>query len=86
VCADAKMEAYLTSDGVFVGDCTQIDHEISVAGWGVDESGTKYWIVRNSWGQYFGDFGWFNIMRGGTMAQGAAIETDCDWATWNNQM
>jgi len=83
VCADAKMEAYINSDGVFIGDCSSIDHEISVVGWGTTDSGTKYWIVRNSWGQYFGDYGWFMILRGGSVTQTAAIETDCDWATWD---
>jgi len=54
-----------------------IDHVMEVAGWGVTSSGTKYWVVRNSWGTYWGDMGWVKIRRGVNQMQ---IESDCGWA------
>ena len=54
-----------------------ISHAIEVAGWGETEDGEKFWIGRNSWGNYWGENGWFRIARGINNLQ---IESSCQWA------
>ena len=43
-------------------------HAINCVGWG-EEKGEKYWIIRNAYGEYFGDKGDVKILRGVNLYQ-----------------
>lgn len=67
VCGMAVTQQFLNyTGGIFVDytNATDIDHDISIVGWGVSNNGTPYWIGRNSWGSYWGEKGFFQIIRG----------------------
>lgn len=63
--------------GIASGTGTGIDHVVSVVGWGV-ENGQSYWIVRNSWGEYWGEMGYIRVALGNDAFN---LEEECAWAT-----
>jgi len=60
-----------------------INHVVSVVGWGLDTAtNTPYWIVRNSWGTFWGETGWFRIVLG-RPEYNLGIETQCSFGVPN---
>ena len=80
------LETY--TGGIFnpaVAPPIQVDHVVSIVGWGT-EGKLAYWIVRNSWGTYWGEDGFFRVAMGRNLLN---IEANIAWAmpeNWHTQM
>jgi C1A family cysteine protease len=57
------------SSGVFDDDScgTNLDHAVVLVGYGTDNNNKDYWILRNSWGQSWGESGYMRIVRNKNM-------------------
>ncbi|KAI8525695.1 hypothetical protein RHMOL_Rhmol13G0249400 [Rhododendron molle] len=52
------------SSGVFNGACsTMLNHGVTAVGYGTTSDGTKYWLVKNSWGSGWGENGYMKMRR-----------------------
>lgn len=58
-------------------------HAVKMVGWGVDD-GVKYWKIANSWNPYWGENGYFRMIRGqnegGIESQVTAAAASAKWA------
>uniref|UniRef100_A0A672JP85 Pro-cathepsin H n=1 Tax=Salarias fasciatus TaxID=181472 RepID=A0A672JP85_SALFA len=52
-----------------------VNHAVLAVGYGAEENGTLYWIVKNSWGTAWGKDGYFLIERGRNMCGLAACSS-----------
>ena len=69
------------------GPIVSLNHVVDVVGYGVEDDGTPYWLVKNSYGSWWGENGYFRIIRG---RNSLGIESRCYWAvpkdTWTDNV
>jgi hypothetical protein len=59
----AILQSY--KSGVYKGPCTSShNHSVTLFGYGVTDAGEEYWILKNSWGQEWGQNGFFFMRKG----------------------
>lgn len=65
------------NQGVFIGYCgKKQDHAVTIIGYG-NQDGVDYWLIKNSWGEFWGEGGYMKLERNTREATGR-----CGVAEW----
>jgi inhibitor of cysteine peptidase len=84
VCADQRFDDY--SGGVFIPSANQCDgstnHQIILVGW---NDATSSWILRNSYGPYWGENGYMRI-KWDTTGATSRVGEGASWVRWTNPL
>ncbi|KAM1154222.1 hypothetical protein FF1_036604 [Malus domestica] len=70
IVASQAFELY--SGGLFTDDyCgTELNHAVTIIGYGTTEDGTPYWLIKNSWSTSWGENGYMKILRNADAPEG----------------
>ena len=82
--ADSTQFRNYKSGVITSSDCgTKLDHAITAVGYGTDDDGNDFYLVRNSWGTVYGDNGYLKIGRNGDGYGICGIQEISVWASTN---
>jgi cathepsin L len=74
------------SSGILTGECGthNLNHGVTIVGYGTSNDGIKYWIVKNSWGTKWGEQGYIRMKRDIDAKEGlCGIATEAWYPTIN---
>lgn len=73
---------FYKSSSVFQGNCDSTSrHAVTVIGYGTDTNGIDYWLIKNSWGEGWGEKGYMKMIRGYNFCN---ITSEASYPTYNS--